>query len=345
MQSRENKRASIKDVAALAGTSIATTSRVLNNTGYSSDDVRARVLAAASQLNYHPNLAAKGLRKQTSQTIGLLIPNLLNAYYTSLADSASQRLTAMGYQLLLSSTRDDPAIESATLARLIGHNVDGILWVPTAQAKKQLDMLTLQHIPAVSIVRKIEGGAIDTIVFEDYNGSRAATQHLIQLGHRRIGFIGGDTRYSSNFDRRQGFFSALRDAGIGLDESLVRVGSVQSTWGSIAAEELLRMPDPPTALFLASNAMAPGVMKSLRQHALKIPGDISLICFDDLDWFTYSEPPISAIATSHEKIAEAAVDLLLQRVEHPQSLGPEPVFMHINFDLILRHSTATPRNQ
>jgi LacI family transcriptional regulator len=301
------------------------------------------VLAAASTLNYHPNLAAKGLRKQTSQTIGLLIPNLLNAYYTSLADAASQRLTALGYQLLLSSTRDDPAIEAATLARLIGHNVDGLLWVPTAQAKKQLDMLSQQHIPAVSIVRKIEGGSIDTIVFEDFNGSRSAARHLIQLGHRRIGFIGGDTRYSSNFDRRQGFLAALREGGIPVDESLVRVGSIQSTWGSIAAEELLRMPDPPTALFLASNAMAPGVMKSLRQHALRIPEEMSLICFDDLDWFTYSEPPISAVATSHEKIAEAAVDMLLQRVEHPQSLGPDPVFMQINFELILRHSTAAPK--
>jgi len=338
-----HKRTSVRDVAAAAHTSVATVSRVLNNTGYFSDETRARVLKAAEELNYQPSLRAKGLRQKRSHAIGLLIPNLLNAYYTALADAISQLLTKAGYQLLLSSTRDDPALEQATLRQLIGHDIDGLLWVPTVGDKKTVDMLLSQNIPSVSIVRRVDGDRLDTIVFEDLAGAHAAAQYLIQLGHRRIGFIGGDVIYNSNNDRWQGYLRALKEARLPIDESLVKIGTVRDTWGSIATDELLRMPDPPTAIFAASNAIIPGVMKMLLQHEVRIPEEMSLICFDDLDWFTFSNPPITAISTSHERIAEAAVDLLLQRVEGPEDGRRRPILMNVSFELLLRKSAAAPR--
>jgi LacI family transcriptional regulator len=184
---------------------------------------------------------------------------------------------------------------------------------------------------------------LDTIVFEDLTGAQAAIKYLIQLGHRRIGFIGGDINYNSNYDRLQGYLKALKEAKIGVDESLVKVGSVRDTWGSIATDELLRMADPPTALFAASNAIIPGVMKMLLQHEVQVPKEMSLICFDDLDWFTFSNPSISAVSISHERIAEAAVDLLLQRVESPEESKRPPIFMTVSFDLLLRKSAVAPR--
>jgi LacI family transcriptional regulator len=343
MSGFNRKRTSVRDVAVAARTSVATVSRVLNNTGYFAEATRARVLKAAEELNYHPSLRAKGLRQKRSFTIGLLIPNLLNAYYTALADAISQLLTKAGYQLLLSSTRDDPALEQATLRQLIGHDVDGLLWVPTMGNQKIVDVLLSQNIPCVSIVRRVEGDRLDTIVFEDLTGSLAAIKYLIQLGHRRIGFIGGDINYNSNYDRLQGYLKALKEAKIGVDESLVKVGSVRDTWGSIATDELLRMADPPTALFAASNAIIPGVMKMLLQHEVQVPKEMSLICFDDLDWFTFSNPSISAVSISHERIAEAAVDLLLQRVESPEESKRPPIFMTVSFDLLLRKSAIAPR--
>jgi LacI family transcriptional regulator len=338
----DRRRPNLKDVAALAGTSVATASRVLNNTGYIAGDTRIRVLQAAESLNYQPNLRAKGLRRGSSHTIGVLIPNLLNAYYTALADSISLLLTQNGYQLLLSSTRDDPAIESETLRTMIGHDVDGLIWVPTDATPKLLDYLQSQKTPAISIVRCVSGNVLDTIVFEDFLGSQAATQHLIQLGHKRIGFIGGDVNHSSNSERWQGYLAALRAASLPVDESLVKLGLVRSTWGSLAANELLQLSTPPTAIYVASNAIMAGVMKTLRQHSIHIPEQLSLICFDDLDWFSYFSPPISAVATSHERIAESAVDLLLRRIQEPYDPERIPVTVQVSFELVIRNSTAPP---
>jgi len=337
------KRTSVRDVAAAAHTSVATVSRVLNNTGYFAEETRVRVIKAAEELNYHPSLRAKGLRQKRSYTIGLLIPNLLNAYYTALADAISQLLTKAGYQLLLSSTRDDPVLEQATLRQLIGQDVDGLLWVPTVGDTKTVDVLLSQNIPCVSIVRRVDRDRLDTIVFEDLAGSYAATQYLIQLGHTRIGFIGGDISYNSNNDRWLGYCKAMQEAGLAMDESLVKIGTVRDTWGSIATDELLRMKEPPTAVFAASNAIMPGVMKMLLQHQVAVPREMSLICFDDLDWFTFSNPSISAISISHERIAESAVALLLQRIENPEENRRRPVLMNISFELLLRKSTVAPR--
>lgn len=336
----EHRRANLKDVAERAGTSIATASRVLNNTGYIADDTRSKVLQAAELLNYQPNLRAKGLRRGSSRTIGVLIPNLLNAYYTALADSVSLLLTSNDYQMLLSSTRDDPLVEWKTLRTMIGHDVDGLIWVPTANDPKLVKYLQSQRTRAVSIIRRPQGGSIDTIVFEDFQGSQAATQHLIQLGHRRIGYIGGDIHQSSNHDRWQGYLAALMNASLLEDPSLVRLGSTRSAWGELAANELLSLAHPPTALYAASNAIMSGVMKSLHQRQIRIPDQLSLICFDDLDWFSYFNPPITAISTSHERIAESAVELLLRRMKEPNSSECQPIQIQVAFDLVVRGSTA-----
>lgn len=338
------KRTSLRDVAAAARTSVATVSRVLNNTGYFAEDTRIRVQKAADDLNYQPSLRAKGLRQKRSNTIGLLIPNLLNAYYTALADAISLLLNKAGYQLLLSSTRDDLVIEQATLRQMIGHDVDGLLWVPTMGDQKTVDVLLSQNIPCVSIVRRVDHDRLDTIVFEDLAGAQAAVQYLVQLGHRRIAFIGGDILYNSNNDRWQGYMKALKEAHNPVDNTLIKIGAVRDAWGSNATDELLRMEQPPTAIFAASNAIIPGVMKMLYQHEVRVPEEMSLICFDDLDWFTFSNPSISAISISHERIAEAAVDLLLQRIENSEEDKRPPVLMQISFELILRKSTAAPRS-
>ena len=178
----EHRRPNLKDVAARAGTSIATASRVLNNTGYIADETRAKVTQAAEQLNYQPNLRAKGLRRGSSRTIGVLIPNLLNAYYTALANSISLLLTSNDYQMLLSSTRDDPQVETETLRTMIGHDVDGLIWVPTANGPNLVDYLQSQRTPTISIIRKLPGSGFDAVVFKDFQGSQAATRHLIRPG-------------------------------------------------------------------------------------------------------------------------------------------------------------------
>ncbi len=343
MKTNHRKRANVKDVAKAAGTSVATVSRVINNSGYFSEEIHARVQKAVTRLNYQPNLRAKSLRQRRSLTIGLLIPNLLNAYYTALADDISQLLHTHGYQLLLSSTRDDAAIEQATFHQLLGHDVDGLIWVPATTDKKLVDTLINRRIPAVSIVRKAEGNRLTTITFEDLAGAKAATKHLVQLGHCRVGLIGGDPAHSSNYDRWQGYIQALDDASIAYDPDLAKMGSVGGERASLAVEELLQLASPPTALFVASNALMPGVMKALNRKNVRIPDDVSLICFDDLEWFMFSRPPISAIAINHARLAEVAVDSLLNLIQNPDDLDKVPAFIQISFELLLRSSTAAYR--
>ncbi|MCX6065966.1 MAG: LacI family DNA-binding transcriptional regulator [Chloroflexi bacterium] len=342
MKSYNQKRANLNDVALAAGTSVATVSRVLNNTGYSSEDIKTRVKIAAENLHYQPNLHAKSLRQKKSNSIGLLIPNLLNAYYTALADDVSQLLNVHGYQLLLSSTRDDEEIEKNTLRQLIGHNVDGLIWVPTASDSELTDLVINKHIPAVSIVRKVKGNRLPTLVFEDFAGAYAATNHLLKLGHTRIGLIGGNIAHSSNNDRLQGYIKALKDASVFVDQSLIKMGSLNDDRGSASAESFLQLIKPPTAIFVASNALMAGVMKTITHHDVHIPDEISLICFDDLEWFQFSKPPISAIAINHARLAEAAVELLLKHIKNPAELDKPAVFMQISYELVLRASTASP---
>jgi LacI family transcriptional regulator len=343
VKSDDRKRANLKDVAVVARTSVATVSRVLNDSGYYSDEIRTRVQKAAEKLNYQPNLHAKSLRQRRSHTIGLLIPNLLNAYYTALADDVSQLLNAHGYQLLLSSTRDNPVVEKNTFRQLLGHNVDGLIWVPSLADKKLIDTLINRRIPAVSIVRKVEGDRLPTIVFEDYAGAQSATNHLLQIGHTRIGIIGGDVAHSSNNERLQGYVKALKEASVQADRTLIKMGSVNGDNGSPSTEDLLQLPNPPTAIFVASNALMSGVMKTLRQHDVNIPEEISLICFDDLEWFLFSKPPISAISINHARLAEAAVNLLLNQIQNPAEMNKPPLLTQISFELLLRSSTAPPR--
>jgi LacI family transcriptional regulator, galactose operon repressor len=341
----KGRRASLKDVASKANTSIATASRALSGTGYVAEATRQHILEAARELSYQPNLRARGLRQRISHSIGLIVPNLLNAYYTALADSISQHLAARGYHLLLSSTRDDAATEHDTVVDMVGQAVDGLIWVPSVAETDLLGYLAGQHTPAVAIVRRLKGDPIDTVVFEDRAGSQAATQHLLSLGHERIAYIGGDVMYSSNHDRWQGYLEAMSRAGLAADPSLVKLGTNRGTWGMMATSDLLRLTSAPTAIFVASNAIMPGVMRTLRQAGIMPPDEMSLICFDDVEWFSFSVPPITAVSTASTALAEAAVELLMTRVTGASG-GAErpPVLMEVNFEFVLRRSTAAPRS-
>jgi LacI family transcriptional regulator len=339
------RRATLKDVAGLAGTSVATASRVLSGAGQAAGETRQRVLSAAGALNYQPNLQARALRQQASRSVGLILPSLGNAYYAALADSISRILAGRGYHLLLSPTCDDPQAESDTLRDMVGQNVGGLMVVPCALDAESVAQLREQDIPAVAMVRRVPGDGVDTVIFEDYAGAYAASKYLLSLGHRAIGYIGGDLDYSSNQARRLGFLAGTRDAGAAADESLMRVGVLQSTWGALAALDLLHSAPPPTALFVASNILMPGVLRTLQSQRVDVPGDISLVCFDDVDWFSLTVPTITAISSSHARLADAAVALLLHRIENPDQRRRPPVLLEIGYELVLRNSTAALRRE
>ena len=338
------RRARLKDVAAAAGTSVATASRVLSGTGFVTEETRAGILGAAKQLNYHPNLHARSLRKDSVHSIGLLVPNLMDAYYAALADAIDQSLADRKYRLLIACTRDDPASERDLLYEMSGQAVDGLIWVPAAPSPALMDTLHGQHTCIVSIIRRVPGDGVDTVVFQDQADSQAATRHLVNLGHRRIGYIGGEIRYGSHHDRWQGYLTAMEQAGLAVDEQLVKLGADRSTWGFVATDDLLRLPVPPSAIFVASNAIMPGVIRTLRLRGVQVPENLSLICFDDIEWFSLAVPPITAVSVSHARLAATALELLFVRMENPGAADRQPALIRIGCDLVLRGSTAPYRS-
>jgi LacI family transcriptional regulator len=345
MMVQKNRHPGLKDVAKLAKTSIATASRAISGRGYIDENTKRVVLEAARTLNYQPNLQARNLRQQSSCIIGLIIPNLLNAYYTTLADLLSQFLYERGYHLWLVSTQDVPGIEKDMLHDMLGYPVDGLIWVPTSGDDDSiLKYIKNRNIPTLTIVRRVNKDMLDTIVFQDKAGTETAIQHLVNLGHTRIAYIGGDTRHSSNYDRWEGYIASLEAASLPRDDELVKLGSNWNTLGEMATNELLQLRKKPTAIFVASNAIMPGVLRTFQRHRVNVPRDVSVICFDDLDWFTFSVPPITAISHDHTKLANTAVDLLMRRIEgnKEQKAPSTPLFIMLDFDLILRKSTAPP---
>lgn len=334
------RRVTLKDVAEKAGVSVATASRTISGATSVSDDGRRRVLEAASALNYRPNLQARALRRRDSRVIGLVLPNLANAYYTALADAISQNLAGRGYHLLLAPTSDNPATEAETLYNMVGQNVAGLIVVPAALDHAMLAYLSERETPAVAVVRRVPGDVLDTVTFEDAQGAYAATHYLITLGHRRIGYIGGDEHFSSNRARWQGYADALRAFGLPVDPQLIKIGRLRDTWGELACLDLLRLSERPTAIFAASNAVMPGILRTLHAHQVAIPTQLSLICFDDVDWFAFTQPTITAISSSQARLADAAITLLVDRIERPATQERGPVLLEIDFALVVRGSTA-----
>ena len=337
------RRATLKDVAETAGVSIATASRVLARLGAVGEDKRQAVIAAATALNYQPNLQARALRQQATNTVGLILPNLLNAYYTALADEISQILAARGYHLMLSPTRDDPAAEAETILDMIGQNVAGLILVPSGAWPDALARLQEHGVPAVAVVRRVPDDVIDTVVFEDHAGAYAATRHLLSLGHREIAYVGGDVNYSSNHARWQGYLAAMRDYGAPANGEFVRLSSLNAQSGFVGTFDLLRKASPPTAIFVASNVLMPGVIRALQMQRVVVPAEVSLLCFDDVEWFSLTVPTITAVSTSHARLAASAITLLLNRIESPDQRALPPVLMEISFELVIRSSTAEPR--
>jgi len=342
---QNSRHAGLKDVAKLAQTSVATASRAISGKGYIDENTKRSVLEAVRTLNYQPNLQARNLRQQSSGIVGLIIPNLLNAYYTTLANLLSQSLYEIGYHLWLAATQDDPEIEKSMLHDMLGYPVEGLIWVPTrGDDERLLKYIKDRHIPSLTIVRRVHNDVLDTIVFQDRAGTEIAIQHLINLGHRRIAYIGGDIRHTSNRERWGGYITALESAGLPRRDEWVKFGSNWSTLGEIATNELFQAAEKPTAIFVASNAIMPGVLRTLQQRQVNIPGNVSVVCFDDLDWFAFSVPPITAITHDHNKLANTTIDLLMKRIEgnKEQKAPSVPMFITIDFELVLRKSTAPP---
>jgi DNA-binding LacI/PurR family transcriptional regulator len=307
----------MKHVAVAAGVSTATVSRVLSGLAGVRTDVGDRVREAVRALGYQPNRVARSLRVRTTRSIGVIIPDIENPFFTRVVRGIEEVLQAAEYSLLLANSNESPARESINLATLQAEGVAGVIF--TAAEGKRLDYRDLldSRLPMVAVSRLLLGLKVDTVTVGNAEGARMAVEHLIGLGHRRIGLISGPTGISTARDRQAGYEKALKEGGVPLVRDLIQYADFRQSGGYSAMERLLQMRVPPSAVFAGSNLMTLGALQAIHERGLNIPGQIAIVGFDDMPWAVSLQPPLTAVAQPAFEVGTAAARLLLERLREP----------------------------
>ena len=338
------KKVTLKDVAAEAGVSLGMASRVLSDYGYYSDETKLRVRKAARLLGYRPNHLARALRSGRSKAIGVVVSNILAFHWTTFVNAMEVAAASRGYQVLLGSTGDDPTAERNYLRTLQERNVDGIVVSPTSANEDLIQELIADGLPVVLIENHSEIVKAPRINIDDRAASREAVEHLIDLGHERIGIVAGNLALPSGRLRLEGYWEALEAAGLQTEQELVRYGDYQYERAYDAVKELLALEQPPTALIVCNERMTGAALSCLKDLAVDIPGDLSLVGFDDPPWTAFYRPGITTVRTPRADVATLALETLLGLIGGDGASGTEPenVQRIVETEFVVRESTAPP---
>ncbi|WIB63476.1 LacI family DNA-binding transcriptional regulator [Curtobacterium sp. MCBD17_040] len=327
----------IKDVAARAGVSAATASRVLSGNPATSEDSRRLVEQAARDLDFRPNLQARALRSTRTDTIGLLVSDVRNPFFADLAHTVEQAALETGYVTMLGNANERAEQQNRYLDTLIARRVDGVIVAPQGDDTETVQQLVDRGIPTVFVDRVVPGIDVPTVTTDSSTGIRQTVEHLAALGHTRIGYIAGPQSVSTGRERFEAYQDAITPAGVSADPDLVVFGDFQAASGSAGVSALLALDEPPTAIFAADSLMAVGAIAILNRLGLRIGVDIALVAFDDIEWFSLLEPALSVVAHSVEDMGRVAVELLLDVIA-----GNHPASVRLPSELIVRASSADP---
>jgi len=326
----------IRDVARAAGVSTATAARALGGYGHASPAARRKVSESARQLGYRPNVVARALVSRATTTVGLVVGDIENPFFAAAARGLADVMDAHGYTVLLANADEDAGRERRAVDALRARQVDGMVVVPAPGASPEhLTELVSAGVPLVLLDRAVVGVAADSVLVRNVAGARAAVAHLAGLGHRRIGVVSDSPDITSSAERIQGYRQALRAAGIAPEPGLISIGGPTRDDGEAAALRLLDRPDRPTAVFTANNFMTVGALRAARSLALRIPEDVALVGFDDLDWTTLVQPPVTVVRQPVADLGRVAGERLLRRLDG--DAGP-PKRIRLDANLIVRGS-------
>jgi len=332
------RRPTIKDVARLAEVSPSTVSHVLNNSRPVSEALARRVRSAATDLDYQPNVMARSLRLQSTATLGLVVPDTTNPFFAEVAQGAEETGFRHGYSVILGNARGDLAVELVQIGTLTSRHVDGLILIASTIKASHINEVVTRGVPVVIVDRKMLGVEADVVLSDHYDGALQATSHLLGLKHERIGYIGGPSELIPSQDRRRGYETALRRAGIEPDPALMREGDFQAETGFRCAGDLIQLADPPTAIFAANDMMAIGALRALRDLGKRVPEDISVVGFDDISFARLMSPPLTTVAQSVRHLGEVAVERLIAHIEGRGPDRPEEIVLPVR--LVVRESSA-----
>lgn len=322
----DHKNPTIKDVALRAGVSVSAVSRALNG-GYASSDTQQRVREACQALGYRPHAAARSLKLQQNQTVGLMVADITNSHSAALADGVLSAARLAGYHVIVCATDEDPDLEQEYLNVLMEQRVAGVIAVPTGHNLGVWRIAKERGVTVVFIDRELPGVAdIGAVLVDNHGGAREAVRHLLAHGHRRIGLIGGPLHTTTGKGRYEGYVAALREARLSVDPGLLRLGSFRVDSGQHLAKSLLERPDPPSALFAVNNKLGEGAYRAIRAMGLRVPQDVSLVVFDDPHWCALADPGIDVLVQPTREMGTMALNLLLDTLRGEERSGRRVVF-------------------
>jgi DNA-binding LacI/PurR family transcriptional regulator len=330
----------IRDVARAAGVAASTVSRYLNGQLRVSPATEAKVLEAVAELGYVPNAPARNLARRRSGVIGFVVPEISNPYFGSIADYVVEAVERHGRLVLLCSHRSQSVKQSSYIDLLDSGAIDGMLYLGSFRSNERLAAAITDGLPVVVVDEPIAGlPPVSSVVMDDYAGGYQATSYLVALGHRRIAFVSGPAELGSVQERYRGYCDALRVGGIDAEGQVNLAGQFTEQFGMSALPHLLAAAQPPTAAFVASDYIALGVLSAAEMHGINVPGDLSIVGFDDIRFSQYVRPRLTTIRSPVDRLAQQGVELLFERLHDPQAPARTQV---LPVELVIRESAAAP---
>lgn len=313
--------ATLKEVAKRAGVSLGTASAVFNNKEWVKPEIRKRVLKAAEEINYQPNLLARSLKTRKSNTIGVIVSDITNPFFPEIFSAIELRARIAGYNLLLSNANENKRVGSKAFLSLQTNQVDGIIIIGGQVPEEViLSSLNQRKLPVILIEGKYTSPEIDSINVDSVKGGFIATSHLLNSGYWPVGFLNGNTENhqgNANYSgkgRFQGYLSALEDAGKALDEKFLYSGNFRFDGGYKAMENCIQNNITPRALFAANDLMAIGAMEAAKAARLRIPEDIAFVGYDDIPSAAYCSPSLTTVPLPKQKMGELAIEKLTEKL-------------------------------
>lgn len=310
--------ATMKDVAEKSGVSVATVSHVINNTRFVSQQIVERVNIAIKELNYVPSVVARSLKSNQTKTIGMLIPNNSNPFFADLIRGIEDTCYLQDYSVILCNTDDNRNKQVKYLEVLIGKQVDGLIVVASGVEEDLIDLLSRQSLPISIVDREITGLEADRFKADNQLGGYLATQHLIDLGHKKIACISGPLDLSASSERVAGYNRALRESDLESNPNWLQQGNFKSKGGYEAMQQILSQKNRPTAIFACNDLMAFGSLCAAHEKNLSIPEDLSIVGYDDILLASYSCPPLTTIMQPAHELGVMAAQALIDRVRNDQ---------------------------
>lgn len=342
MRQASSERVTIVDVARHAQVALGTVSNVLNHPDRVSTPTRARVLRSIDELGYVRSEPARALRAGRSRTIGLVVLDMRNPFFTDLGRGAQDAASAAGLLVVLCNTDERPDQEESHLASLAELGPLGVLVVPSDTETSRYDVLSRQRVPFVFVDRAVDAPIACSVGVDDRAGARAAVAHLVALGHREIALVVGPRRLAQVQDRVAGAQAAVSEAGLPDSTlSLVECPALTFDDGRDAARRMLGWPRRPTAVFCANDLMALGVLQVVTQHGIAVPGELSIVGYDDIEFAGAAAIPLTSVRQPSARMGEVAVRLLLDEVTDSDQERPHE-HQHVEFvpELVVRASSG-----